>query len=106
MFFMNYVDKIILLADTMKLMDNSTDNDKRNIELFKSILHRKDVQEIERDLANAKIKNSTLDKIEKLDKNIVDFAVEQMSVSPTFQHILRQVSYYQIDYNKQIKVMH
>jgi len=103
--FVDYVKKVISLTDTMKLLDKVTDNDKRNLELFKNILHCKDVQEIERDLANAKIKKSTLNKIEKLDKDIVDFVVEHMSVSPTFRHILKQVSYYQIEYNKQMAIM-
>ena len=103
--FVEYERKIISLADTMMLMDNVTDNDKRNLELFKTILHRKDVQDVKNDLANARIKKSTLDKIEKLDKDIVDFAIEHMSVSPLFQYILKQVSYYQIEYNKQIAIM-
>ena len=103
--FVDYVGKIISLADTMMLMDNVTDNDKRNLELFKTIMHRKDVQDVKNDLANARIKKSTLDKTEKLDKDIVGFTVEHMSVSPLFQHILKQVSYYQIEYNKQIAII-
>ena len=103
--FVEYERKIISLADAMMLMDNVTDNDKRNLELFKTILHRKDVLDVKNDLANARIKKSTLDKIEKLDKDIVDFAIEHISVSPSFQHILKQVSYYQIEYNKQTAIM-
>lgn len=103
--FVEYERKIISLADAMMLMDNVTDDDKRNLELFKTILHRKDVQDVKNDLANARIKKSTLDKIEKLDKDIVDFAIEHMSVCSLFQHILKQVSYYQIEYNKQTAIM-
>ncbi len=103
--FVNYKNGIISLADTMKQMESATDADRYNLDLFKTILHRKDVQDVERDLANAIVKKSTLDKIEKLDKDIVDFAIEHMSVCSLFQHILKQVSYYQIEYNKQIAIM-
>lgn len=99
--FMDYVGRIISLADTMKMLENATDSDKHNLDLFKTILNCKDVYDVERDLSSSKVKNSTIDKIAKLDKDIVDFAVDHMSVSPLIQQFLKQVSYYHIEYNKQ-----
>lgn len=102
--FVNYVRRLVSLTDVMKSMDITTENDKKNLELFKTFLHSKDVQDVMQDLSNTKVKRSTLDKIEKLDKDIVDFAIEHMSVSQFSRQFLKQVSYCQIERTKQAEI--
>ena len=103
--FVDWVGKMVTLADTMRILEQATECDRRELEVFKAMMHRNDVQDVEKDLANATVKKSTLDKIEKLNKDIVDFALEHIAASPLILQFLRQVSYYQIEYYKQTAII-
>ena len=100
--FVNYTANICSFVDSMKLLPEATDPDKQAIELFKYLLHSKDVADVEKDLSDGIIKKSTLDKIEKLDKDMVNFAIEHISASPVFKDILKRISYHQIEFSKQV----
>jgi hypothetical protein len=100
--FVNYTAQMSKYVDTMKLMPDVTDADRQTMDLFKALLHSRDVEEVEKDLAERTIKNSMLDKIEKLDKDMVDFAVEHIFGTPAFKEVLKRISYHQIEWNKQM----
>lgn len=102
--FVNYTASICSFVDSMKLLPEVTNSDKQAMDLFESLLHSKDVAEVEHDLSNGIIKKNTFDKIEKLNKDMVDFAVEHMSVSLVFKEVLKQISYHQIELNKELGI--
>lgn len=99
--FVAYVKNIVTIADTFKLMSNISDSDKQHIDTFKAILHSQDVKDIENDLAKGIVKRSTLDKIEKLNKDMIDYAIKHMSGTQFNLMFLKKISYCQIEYNKQ-----
>lgn len=83
----------------------ATDKDKQALDLIKLLLHGKEAQWIEQELAAGIVRQDTLDRIEKLDKNLTDLAVEQMTVAPLVKEFLKRLTYYQIEQNKREAVM-
>ena len=80
--FQSYVSGLISTIDSFVADTSATDNDKRILLLFREILIGRDVIEVENDLSNRHIHKSTLDKIEKIDKDMVDIATENTLTSP------------------------
>ena len=66
------------------------------------VLHGREALEIERSLAEADVKQDVLDKIEKLNKDLVDMAVEHLSTDAVVKEFLKKLSYYQIEQNKRL----
>lgn len=66
--FVNYVNQILATIASVEMSSQATDEDKRGFEMVKVLFRGKDVQDVERDLANGIVRQSTLDKIEKIDK--------------------------------------
>ena len=66
------------------------------------LLHGREALEIERRLAEADVKQDVLDKIEKLDKDLVDMAIEHPSTDAVVKEFLKKLSYYQIEQNKRL----
>lgn len=52
-----------------------------------------------------RVRQDTLDRIEKFNKDLTDFAVEQMTVAPLVKEFLKRLTYYQIEQNKREAVM-
>lgn len=98
--FVRYISGLFGYAEVLAILPNATDADKQAIDQIKLILHGKDAKEIEQTLAEGKVKNDTLDKIEKLNKDLTDFAVDQMTVTPLSKEFLKKLSYSQIEQNK------
>ena len=48
------------------------------------------------------VKQDTLDKIEKLNKNLVDMGVGHMTASPLAKEFLKKLSYYQIEQSSKV----
>ena len=66
--FVNYVNQILATIASVEMSSQATEEDKRGFEMVKVLFRGKDVQDVERDLANGIVQQSTLDKIEKIDK--------------------------------------
>lgn len=66
--FVNYVNQILATIASVEMSSQATDEDKRGFEMVKVLFRGKDVQDVERDLAEGVVRQSTLDKIEKIDK--------------------------------------
>lgn len=65
----------------------------------------RDVKDIENTLANGIVRHDTLDKIEKIHKDLVDISVEHMTVAPLTKEFLKAFFYYQIGQNKTLAKM-
>ena len=102
--FVGYIRQYEALIAALIVLPEATDEDKQILDRVKLMLNGKDAHDIESDLSNATVRKSTIDKIVKLDKDIVDFAVDHMSVSPVIQRFLKQVSYYHIEFSKQAAI--
>ena len=73
--------------------------------MIKILLKGQDAQEIERSLSEGIVKKETLDKIEKLNKDLIDMVVDHINTNHLAKEILKKLSYYQIEQNKQAEMM-
>lgn len=100
--FMNYIGGLMSLVGVMENHPSATDEDKNGLSQIKMVLHGREALEIERSLAEADVKQDVLDKIEKLNKDLVDMAVEHLSTDAVVKEFLKKLSYYQIEQNKRL----
>lgn len=100
--FVNYIGGLISLIGAMEIQPSATDEDKKGFDQIKMLLHGREELEIERSLAEADVKQDVLDKIEKLNKDLVDMAIEHLSTDAVVKEFLKKLSYYQIEQNKRL----
>ena len=93
------------MLSVVGVMENhpcATDEDKRGFEQIKKLLQGREAVEIERSLAAAVVKQDVLDKIEKLNKDLVDMAVAHLTTGAVVKEFLKKLTYYQIEQNKRL----
>ena len=78
------------------------EEDKRGLDGIRLILNGRDAVDVERDLAAGLVRKSTLDKIEKLNKDLVDMAIEHLRTEAVVKEFLKKLSFYQIEQNKRL----
>ena len=100
--FVNYVGGLLSLVGAMENHPSATDDDKKGLSQIKMLLHGREALEIERSLAEADVKQDVLNKIEKLNKDLVDMAIEHLSTDAVVKEFLKRLSYYQIEQNKRM----
>lgn len=100
--FVNYISGLLSLVVAMENHPSATDGDKKGFEKINMLLHGREVLEIERSLAEADIKQDVLDKIEKLNKDLVDMAIEHLTTEAVVKEFLKKLTYYQIEQNKRL----
>ena len=100
--FVNYIGGMLSLVGAMENHPFATDEDKKGFEQIKMLLRGKEVLEIERSLAEADVKQDVLDKIEKLNKDLVDRAIEHLTTDAVVKEFLKKLSYYQIEQNRHL----
>ena len=76
--------------------------DKKAFEQLNLLLHGSPALDIERSLAEADVKQAVLDKIEKLNKDLVDMAIEHLTTDAILKEFLKKLTYYQIEQNKRL----
>ena len=83
--FVAFVDRLVAFVDSYMSLPQATKNDKTELARFKVLLRGKDVGEIENNLADGVksgvLKKGTIEKIERLDKELVDFIFEHISTN-------------------------
>ena len=68
--------------------------------MVKALFRGKDVQDVERDLAEGVVRQSTLDKIERIDKEFIDIIVEHIDNMPLRKQLLKQLLHRVVENNK------
>ena len=99
--FVNYIGVILGLIQVMMNHPCATDEDKKVFDQIKILLHGREAVEIER-LADADVKHDIVDKIEKLNKDLVDMAIEHLATDAVVKEFLKILSYCQIEQNKRL----
>lgn len=102
--FVKNIQELLSFIDTLVIFPQATNGDKRAFDQINIMLHSKEVKEIEQDLAAGIVKQETLDKKEKLDKDLADFAIGRMTLAPLTKEFLKKLTYCQIERNKQYSV--
>jgi hypothetical protein len=103
--FVNYVNQILVTIASVEMSSQATEEDKRGFEMVKVLFRGKDVQDVERDLAEGVVRQSTLDKIEKLNKDMGDIVIDHLDASPVWKQFLKQLYHLKVDNDKNAEVM-
>lgn len=102
--FVEYIRQLLSFVDGYMLLPQATEDNKIELLKVRVILTGKDVEEIERNLADGSksgvLKKGTIDKIVKLDKDLMDFALERISRDKFWKEFLKQLSIIRIEQDK------
>ena len=105
---MTFVGRFVAFVDSYMLLPQATENYKTELENFKVLLKGKDVEEIVNNLADGAqsgiLKKGTIEKIEKFDKELVDFIFEHISAHSLWKEFLKQLSIIRIEQEKDATV--
>lgn len=100
--FVKYVGGLLGIVEVMMNHPFATDVDRRGLDQIKLLLHGREVLEIERSLAEADVKQDVLDKIEMLNKDLVNMAIEHLSTGVVVKEFLKNLNYSQIEQNRRL----
>ena len=103
--FVNYVSQILATIASVEVSSQKTEEDKRGYEMIKVLFKGKDVQDVEKDLAEGVVRQSTLEKIEKINKEFAEIIVEHIDNIPLRKQLLKQFLHLIVENNKASEVM-
>jgi hypothetical protein len=103
--FVNYVNQILATIASVEKSSQATEEDKQGFEMVKVLFRCKDVQDVERDLAEGVVRQSTLDKIERIDKEFADILVDHVDTIPLRKQLLKQLLHRVVENNKAAEEM-
>lgn len=98
--FVGYIRQYETFIAALIALPEATDEDKKVLDRVKLMLHGKDAQDVEKDLAEGTVSKSTLDKIEKLNKDITDVAIEQLKTDAVAKEFLKRLTHLKIEQDK------
>lgn len=98
--FVNYIGRLLGVIAGLMAMPEASEEDKKVLEGIKVMLNGRDVQDVERDLAVGIVRKSTLDKIEKLNKDLADTCLEHVQMNPLVREFWKQLSHIKIERDK------
>lgn len=98
--FVSYIRQYEALIVALIALPEVPDDDKQVLDRVKLMLHGKDVQDVEKDLSKGMVSKSTLDKIEKLNKDIADVVVEQLKTDAVVKEFLNRLTHLTIEQDK------
>ena len=103
--FVNYVNQMLAAIVALEKLPQVTDADKQGFNALKLLLNGKDVQDVESDLAHGVVSQATLDKIEKLNKDIGDIAIDHIDANPMWKQFLKQLYGMKVENDKVAEMM-
>lgn len=103
--FVNYVNHMLSVVATLEIQPQATDTDKQGFDALKLLLNSKDVYDVENDLATGVVSHATLNKIEKLNKDLGDIAIDHLDASPLWKQFLKQMYGMKVESDKTAEMM-
>lgn len=103
--FVSYVGSLLGVIAGLVTRPEATREDKEALEVVKMLLTGKDAEDVERDLASGIIKKSTLDKIEKINRDLADTCLVHIPMKPLVREFWKQMAHIQIAQNKRAEEM-
>lgn len=97
--FVNYFQSLLSVVTGLMACAEATEKDKKGLDAIKLILNGRDVADVERDLAAGMVKRTTLDKIEKLNKDLADACLEQIQMNPLVREFWKQMVHIKIEHD-------
>lgn len=103
--FVKYVNQMLTAIAALEILPQVINTDKQGIDALKLLLNGKDVQDVERALAHGIVSQATLDKIEKLNKDIGDIAIDHIEANPLWKQFLKQLYDMKVKNDKAAEMM-
>ena len=88
------------MAAGLMARPDAMEEDKMGLDGIKLILSGRDAADVERDLAAGVVRNSTLDKIAKLNKDLADTCLEHIQMNPMVREFWKQMAHIKIEKDK------
>ena len=98
--FVDYIGSLLGVVAGLMARPEATEEDKRGLDGIRLILNGRDVVDVERDLAAGVVRKSTLDKIEKLNKDLADTCLEHIQMNPLVREFWKQMAHFKIEKDK------
>ena len=98
--FVNYITSLQGLVAELMARPEVRDGDKAILDSIKIMLNGQGVMEVERDLATGVVKRSTLDKIAKQNRDLVDICLEHIEMNALVCEFWKQMAHIKIEYDK------
>ena len=98
--FVDYIGSLLGVVAGLMARPEATEEDKRGLDGIRLILNGRDVVDVERDLAAGVVRKSTLDKIEKLNKDLADTCLEHIQMNPLVREFWKQMAHIKIEIDK------
>lgn len=98
--FVNYIGCLLGVVTGLMARPEATEEDKRGLDSIRLILNGRDVADVEQDLAGGVVRKSTLDKIEKLNKDLADTCLEHIQMNPLVREFWKQMVHIKIEHDK------
>ena len=95
--FVDYIGNLLGVVSGLLARPEATEEDKRGLDGIRLILNGRDVVDVERDLAAGVVRKSTLDKIEKLNKDLADTCLEHIQMKPLVREFWKQMVHIKIE---------
>lgn len=99
--FVNYIENLLGVVAGLMAKPEASEGDKNVLEAIKMILNGRDVKDVERDLAAGVVKKSTLNKIERLNKDLADTCLEHVQMNLSVREFWKQLSHIKIEHDKE-----
>lgn len=103
--FVDYISSLKIFVQTLMQNTEVSEEDKSSLLRCLYILDGKDVHDVERSLSEGKVASSTLDKVEKIYKDLVDIAIDQIKTEELAKKFLKTLIYIKIDQDKNAERM-
>ena len=103
--FVQYIQQLQSFIVTLEALPEVTDEDKRAFGVIKLMLNGKVVQDVERDLASGSIKRSSLEKIAKFEKDLMEEAVDHINTTSICKIFLKELRHQREDKNKESRLL-
>ena len=103
--FVNYVNHMLSMVAALEIQTQATDADKQGFDALKLMLNSKDVHDVENDLDNGVVSQATLDKIEKLNKDLGDLVIDHLDANPLWKQFLKQLYDMKVESDKTAEMM-
>ena len=98
--FVDYIGSLLGVVSGLMARPEATAEDKRGLDGIQMILNGRDVADVKSDLAAGVVKKTTLDRIEKLNKDLADTCLEHIQMNPLVREFWKQVVHIKIEKDK------
>ena len=98
--FVDYIGSLLGVVAGLMALPEAKEEDKKGLDSIKLILNGRDAADVELDLAAGIVRKSTLDKIEKLNKDLVDTCLEHIQMNLLVREFWKQMAHIKIERDK------